>query len=485
MKTALRALLVLGLIVLALGAVLAWNSLRQASLQPPAQRASAPAFDDPQAVERLSQALQIPTISFQNPQKTPHAAFDELHALLQTGFPEVYRQLKPQRLGHSLLIHWPGQSRDKAHLLAAHLDVVPIAQPDQWQQPPFSGHIDADFVWGRGAIDDKGSALAILEAVEKLLRSGVQPQHDLYIALGEDEEIGGQRGAKRIAQRLRAQGVQLGAVLDEGLLLVPGAMIGLQPKVALIGIAEKGYLTLKMSAEKKGGHSSMPQRETAVDLLAQALVRIQKNPLPPRLSGPAAELFRWLGPEMQGAQKWALANLWLFKPLLLRQLSQKPATNALIRTTLAPTMLSASPKENVLAPQAQAVINVRVLPGDSLEMILTHLKEVIADERVKLEVHSQSFSGEASAVSETHSEFFKILSTSVRQIFPEALVAPSQVLAATDSRHYQELSRNTYRFQPFYLNEQDLDRLHGVDERVAQSAYFEAIRFYQQLILHL
>lgn len=440
------------------------------------------------ALQRLSKAIQQPTVSYQAPtpqqQATTQRAFDQLHHHLQQAYPLVYNRLKPRRLGNSLLVHWPGQASSQPVLLAAHLDVVP-AQAEQWQQDPFSGTLTEGFVWGRGTLDDKASALAILEALERLLQQGHVPTHDLYVALGEDEEVGGELGAQRIAAHLKKQGVKLAAVLDEGMVVVPGSMIGLTPPVALIGLAEKGYLTLKLKVEQAGGHSSMPARETAVDILAQALMRLRAQPLPAHLRSPTDQLFAWLAPEMQGFQQWALANLWLTEPLLLAQLQQKPATAALVQTTIAPTMLHASDKENVLASEATLMLNLRVLPGDTPDGILAHFRQAIADERVTLEMASADFSGQASAVSSTETPVFGRLTQTIRQTFPEALIAPSLVLAATDSRHYEGVSAAIYRFQPVAFSEADLDRLHGHDERISAKAYLKSIGFFEQFLINL
>lgn len=466
-----------------LGGVMGWQTCSLSSRQPPALPVSikAPLPPPGRAAERLAEALRLQTISEQKP--FPAAAFDQLHALLPQHFPTLYGQLRPQRLGHSLLIHWPGsQPALKPVLLAAHLDVVPVAAAEDWTHPPFAGQIQDGHIWGRGALDDKNSAWALLEAVEALLRAGHQPRQGLYIALGEDEETGGQNGARRLAAQLKAEGVQLEAVLDEGLAMVPGSMIGLEPPVALIGLAEKGYLSLRLRVDQSGGHASMPPRETAVDVLAQALVRLKQQPLPARLEGPAGLLFDWLAPEMQGLNRVILANRRFFEPLLLRQLAAQPTTNALIRTTIAPTQLKGSPKDNVLASTAEAVINLRLLPGDSPEAVMAYLNATIQDARVQLQPLNDLSTAGASAVSSTESAFFQLLARSIRQTFAEAVVAPSLVLAATDARHYAPLAENTYRFMPVYLTTADLERIHGKDERISVDAHAQAVAFYAQLL---
>jgi carboxypeptidase PM20D1 len=480
-----KQLLLAGLTVsLSLVSLIAYKGMTVSSHQIQVKRAKSIIPSDPQKMaERLSAAIQIETISVKN-KNNPH--FEDLHQLFQKSFPLIFQNLSPETINkHSLLFKLPGKNpQEPAILLLAHLDVVPIENAKSWKSPPFSGRIDKSYIWGRGAIDDKQSAMAIMEAIEALLRKGLRPERTVYVAFGHDEEIGGHAGALQIAKVLKQRGVQCGFSLDEGLAIVPGSMIGLKPPVALIGLSEKGYLSVELKAEQSGGHSSMPPSETSVGILAKALVQLQRHPFPTHLSPTVREMFTWLAPEMQGFSKFALANLWIFEPLLHKQLSAKPTTNALIRTTMAPTMLIGSPQENVLPAQAQAVINLRLLPGDSQSKVLQRLREVIADPRVKVQARG-GFSSEATPESETQNADFKLIHTSIRQVFPDAVVAPSLVLAGTDSRHYQTLCKNQYRFQPIYLEAEDLKRVHGNNERIAISAHAQAASFYFQLLENL
>ncbi len=470
--------------LLALLTVLLSNGLllKTRQLKVPVPKAENPAPVQAMA-QRLSRAIQIETISNKN-QVNPN--FKSLEALLKTSFPLLWQRCSPQIINqHGLLFHFPGKNpQEPTVLLLAHLDVVPVESPSAWKYPPFSGTITGGYVWGRGAIDDKQSALAILEAAESLLRQGQRPERSVYIALGYDEEIGGTQGAAYLAKALKKQGVECGFSLDEGLAIVPGSMIGMKPPVALIGLSEKGYLSVELTAKQTGGHASMPPKETSVGILAAALNRLQNTPFPARLGSTSREMFSWLAPEMTGVSKWALANLWLLEPLLLKQLSGKPATNALIRTTMAPTMLQGSPQENILPAEAKAVINLRLLPGDTQKTALDYLKQVIADPRIQIQARS-GFSSEAAPESDGKNEDFALLHRTIRQIFPEVVVAPSLVLAGTDSRHYQSLCKNQYRFQPVYLSAEDLKRVHGSNERISIDAHAQASRFYLQLFKKL
>ena len=436
------------------------------------------------AARRLSQAIQFKTISLQGSEDRGAQEFRRLHAFIDKSFLHVAQHLRKEVVGgYSLLYTWPGKDPQlKPALLMAHLDVVPVdaATESSWSEPPFSGRIAGGFVWGRGAMDDKASVMGLLEAVEYLLANGFQPQRTLYLAFGHDEEIGGRAGAAQIAALLRSRGIALEFVLDEGLNIFDGVIAGINAPAALVGIAEKGYLSLQLTTQSAGGHSSAPPADTAIGILSRALQRLDAHPFPARLSDPAREMFEFLGPEMAWSKRLVLANLWLFEPLLKKQLSRSPLTNALIRTTAAPTMIHAGVKENVLPSQATATINLRLAPGDTIAGAAARVRDVIGDPHVDVKLLPVQI--EPSEVSDTRSPSFALLNRTIRQIAPQTLVAPALLVAATDSRHYQNLSKNIFRFLPITLRPDDVKRYHGVDERIAIEDYERCVRFYAQLI---
>ena len=329
-------------------------------------------------------------------------------------------------------------------------------------------------------MDDKASLLGILEAVEQLLAEGFQPQRTVYLAFGHDEEIGGNNGAAKIAEHLRMRGVQLEFVLDEGMNILNGIVPGISSPVALVGIAEKGYLSLRLSVETPGGHSSIPPSDTAIGMVSRALQQLETKPFPSRLSGPTLQMFEFLGPEMPWPNKLALANLWLFDPLVRKQLMRSPLTNAAVRTTLAPTIFQAGVTENVLPPNATAVINLRIFPGDSIAGAVAYVQRVIDEPRIR--ITPLAVRREASPVSDIGSPSFILIQRTIRQTAPAALVAPSLLVAATDSRHYTGLTKSIFRFLPITLGAEDTKRYHGIDERISVDDYERCVRFYAQLL---
>jgi carboxypeptidase PM20D1 len=470
----------------ALLVVLAVNTLRLQSRQPAAPALPLLPIDVPAAAERLGGAIRIPTISHD---RSPASAevFRELHAYLQAQYPKAHQVMKREVVnGASLLYSWQGDDAGELPiLLMAHQDVVPVepGTETKWSHPPFAGVVAEDHVWGRGAWDDKGNLLAMMEAVELLAGSGFRPRRTVYFAFGHDEETGtagGQEGAKRIAALLAARGVRLAFVLDEGLLVAHDAMKGLEAPVALVGVAEKGYLTLDVSTEGASGHSSMPPARTAIGALATARGRIEHHPMPARLHAVVREMIETLAPEFSGANRLVLSNLWLFEPFVRRQMEASPSAGAMLRTTTALTVVKAGEKESSLPSSAAAQVNFRLLPGDLREEVIRQTDRAVDDASVAVEPAGLSW--EASPVSRTDSAAFATIRRTIREVFPDAVVAPGLMVGFTDSHHFLEIADDVYRFTPVRARQGDLPRFHGTDERISLANYAEMIRFYHRLL---
>lgn len=436
------------------------------------------------AAERLAGALRFRTISHQDSAAFEAAEFEAFHRYIEQTFPRLHRALAHETVGgHSLLYRWAGTDTALAPIIVmAHLDVVPIEPGTEgdWTHPPFSGAIADGYVWGRGAMDDKGNLVAQLEAVETMVARGHAPRRTVYLAFGHDEEVGGLRGAAPTVGLLQARGIRPAFVVDEGGALVQGMIPGIAPPVALIGIAEKGYVSVELSVRTDGGHSSMPPAQTAVGILASAVHRLERNQPPRRIRDVTGAMFDYLGPEMPFAPRLVMANRWLFGPLITRRFGASPQGNALLRTTTAPTIFQAGVKENVLPSSATTVVNFRILPGDSIATVLEHARRTIADSRVQIQ--PLGFRSEPSPVSSTESQAFELLARTIRQIAPGAVVAPWLVVGGTDSRHYTPLTSEIYRVGLQRMGPGDLRRAHGTDERVAVENYGEMVRFYMQFL---
>jgi carboxypeptidase PM20D1 len=490
-----KVALAFGLLLLILAAVLGWNTYRAESQQLAVAPLPAVAVS-PQAAEHLAQALRFATVSPENPADFDPQPFLGLHQFLAQTYPLTDSLLRKEVVGkYSLLYHWPGRDSTLAPvLLMGHLDVVPPEKPrrqvelevrlghgakalaSNWQEPPFAGVIKNGEVWGRGAVDDKVTVIGIMEAVEQLLAQGYQPPRPVYLAFGHDEEIGGREGAVQIAQLLQHRGIRAEFVMDEGGIITRDKVPGMARPVALVGIAEKGYLSLELQVELPGGHSSMPGAETAIDVLARALVRLREQPFAAQVSPPVQAFMDHLGPEMPLGQRLAFANRWLFNPLIISAYEASPAGNATMRTTTAPTILESGFKDNVLPPEAKATVNFRILPGQTADEVEAHVRRAVADERVKL--RRGRFVSEPSEVSSTQSYGYLAIAKTIRGLFPQTVVSPYLVVGGTDSRHYRQVSEHIYRFMPVV----DPIGFHDVDERLKISDFENCVRFNYWLI---
>lgn len=436
------------------------------------------------AVRRLSRAIQFETVSMQSPTEINGEAFTEMHLFLEKEFPLIHSQLKREVINHySLLFTWRGSNSElKPVMLTSHLDVVPVepGTETEWEHPPFAGNVSDNYIWGRGAMDVQCGVMAILESVEWLLANGYQPERTTYLGFGHDEEIDGEYGASSIGLILKERGVELDFLLDEGPPIVEELMDMLKGPVALVAVAEKGYLSVELSVETEGGHSSVPQGLTSIALLSEAIHKLEKNPMPARIDGLVKEMLQSLGSRMSITYRIVMANIWLFQRVIKDHLSKLPETSAVLRTTGAATMFESGMKENVLPTQARAVINFRLHPSDSIAGVIDHVRKTINDPRIQIrKMHGHI---EPSRLSDVHSGHYKTLRRTIREVFPEVTVSPALMIGATDARHYAALTPNIYRFLPLRATRSDLDRVHGTNERLSIGNYEEMIQFYIQLL---
>ncbi len=486
MRNLIRGLLAALIAVVALAGGMLVNTWRQPSRQIAATPAPKLAIDADAAARRLATAVTYKTVSFAPGLPTPLEEFRKLHAHLAESFPKLHAALEREVVGGgSLLFTWKGSDpAAPAAILMAHQDVVPIASgtEGQWTHPPFAGIIDGGFVWGRGAWDDKGAVLAILEAVEHLVGQGFRPKGTIYLAFGHDEEIGGVQGAAAIGALLKSRNVKAAFALDEGLLVTEGLIDGIDKPAALIGLAEKGYLTLTLRSKGAPGHASMPPAATVIGSLARAVADVEANPFPADLAGLARTSYATLAPEFSGARRVLLSNLWLTAPLVQRLLAVSPSTNAMMRTTTAPTIFKAGDKDNVLPGLAEAQINFRIAPGQTMASVAARVQGIVG---AGIEVAPVAGGNDPSPVSSAEAPAYAAIATAIREVFPTAVVAPALMLAATDTKHMAGIVDNIYRFSPVRTGPADLARFHGNNERISVANYIEMITFYHRLITRL
>jgi carboxypeptidase PM20D1 len=465
----------------------------RAVLLKPGSESSVPApdviaVDEAGAVQRLAAAIRIPTVS--NASLVIDAdAIGKLRDLMQSSFPRVHAAMSREVLPSGAVIFtWKGRdaSADPV-ILMGHMDVVPAdaATANRWQHPPFSGDVADGAIWGRGTLDDKQSVFSLLEAAEGLLAQGFTPARTVLFAFGDDEENGGVQGASSIVKLLQSRGVHAQFVVDEGGAVIHGMVPGLTVPLAVVGTAEKGYLSLALSTTGAGGHSSEPPAHTAIGRLAAGLARLEDHPFPGSLPAPSRVEMLTVAPYLSFSKRLVLANLWLTKPLIVSQGLKDEKQAGGYHTTTAEDIISGGVKENVLPTDARAVVNFRILPGETIESVIEGVRERVADSGIAVTDANPGSARNPSPVSPTDSDGFHELTTTIRQRYPNTVVSPYLVQAATDSSYYYGVSSDVYRFAPIEAEPATLTMVHGFNEHITTANYIDAVRFETQLIRNI
>lgn len=432
-------------------------------------------------LEHLADAIRIQTVADDGDPTATHAALTEFRAFLSRIYPKVWDRFDTELVGgHSLLLTWQGSSQDLLPIvLVAHMDVVPVegGSESRWSAPPFEATTTSNHMIGRGAIDDKGGLIAVLEGLEETIARGFSPRRTVIVALGHDEETMGSTGAAAIAQLLEARDVRAELVIDEGGFVTEGVVPITTGAVALVGVSEKGYLDLELTATGDPGHSSAPPKATAIGVLAKAIASLQAHPMPARLDVQAPFFAAASAAARVGARR-ILHDLPKLRGIASRILGQQPATDALIRTTIAPTVIRGGVKSNVLPASASAVINFRILPGDTVDSVIDHVREVVGEA-----IDITPLRGwDPPPMTDTNTTGYSTVSGLIEEVFPGTTVAPWVVIGATDARYYTSISECVVRFLPFRLNAEELSGFHGIDERIRLVDAAPAVMFYRVLV---
>lgn len=413
-------------------------------------------------------------------------AFAAFQADLERLFPLTHATLEREHVaGRSLLYRWAGTGGGRAAVLMAHQDVVTVDDDSRWTHPPFAAELvgegEEETIWGRGALDDKAALVSILEAVETHLAAGFTPASDVYLVFGHDEEAGG-TGAEAIVALLAERGVSPWLVVDEGGAVMDGLLPGLGP-TAVVGLTEKGIMNVELVVEHSGGHAAIPLPGGSTAILAKAILRLENQPEAPHLIEPTIGLLEALGGRLGGIRGWALRHARQFRGPLANTLAKtSPQLAAMTRTTRAVTQLRGSSSKNVVPERATATVNVRILPGSTVETAVADIERVIDDPAVQVRVIDGV---DPAPISPAEGEGWDAVADSIRAVFPEAAVAPYVMLQASDARHFATISGNVYRFLPFDLRQGELQSIHGIDERIRVSTYRRSIAFFETLISRL
>lgn len=436
---------------------------------------------------RLAALVRVATVSHFDKAMEDPEAFSHFRAALFAAYPLSASRLLWAEVGpRAILGEWPGSDASlPPSILCAHYDVVPAGEEAAWSFPPFAGDVADGYVRGRGSQDTKVTLSGIMEACERLLALGFTPKRTVYLAFGGDEETGGLEGAARIADLLRSRGVKAGFLLDEGGVVARGIIGFAKRPVALVGISEKGYVDVAVEAAGVAGHAAMPPRHTAAGVVSKAVKAVEDHPFPTAMTYTLKGFLNALSPYVSPAYRWLFSNLFLTSPLVRRALAASQSTNALVRTTAAATMLSASDKENVLPRKARAVFNVRILPGGTVGQALARIERLASRHGARASFAHHGHANEPLPESPLDHEGYRAIELALGKAHPEAACVPFLFMAATDTKHYRSVAEAMYRLTPISQDAKELAGIHGVDERVSVENARRCCLFYESLIASL
>lgn len=439
-------------------------------------------MDQEQALKHLQAALQTQTISYPDRSRINFKEYEKFIEFIKNAYPHLHQKASLEMIqGYSLLFHLKGSTNLKPIALMGHYDVVPVKE-EGWTQNPFGGEVIDGHVYGRGSLDMKGHVIAFLEALEALLEAGMIFKRDVYILLGHNEETGSNvedSGAKNTMELLKSRGIHFECVIDEGGAFIEGKALGVPGLVAVIGVAEKGYLDVELTATQNGGHASMPPHRSALYEVFEAAMKMEQDKFKADYNAATLGMFKALVPFMKQPFKFLFGNPKLFKPIILAAMVKNPSTAATVRTTSVMTMAEGSKAPNVLAQKAQVNLNCRIVPGDSVQATLDRIQQRVGN-KISVTGHHGT---EPTDVSPSDSRSFNLIRRAIQKVYPEfTAVAPYLMVAATDSRVYHGMSEGVYRVQPFKSMLKDLGTIHADDERLELDSFYKGIEFFSELL---
>ncbi len=436
------------------------------------------------AAESLSQAIRFKTVSHLDYSLTDPAPFRAMERWIAKRYPRCARLLGLKRIGDwGLVLSMRGKDRARdPFLLMAHYDVVDAEASDDWSVDPWGGEIRDGMVWGRGAYDDKLAAVSILEAAEGLLRDGIVPDQGFVIALGADEEVGGSRGAAVIGKRLAEAKVRFEFCVDEGGAIMEDALAFIKRPAALVGLAEKGHVNVELVAKGRSGHASAPSGDQAAVRLARAILALDRKSFPVRMTDTLAAFLRAAAAEASFPLSFALSRPKLFSRAIAAALSDNPQAIAMFRSTAAFTMLEGSRKENVLPDAVKANVNVRIIPGETINSCLERMSRIASRFGVEASVKDWGQANDPLPESSSSSPAWRRIASLLGEAAPGCSVMPYLVTVGTDTRHYLPVCDAVYRITPAVLDKGEIARMHSHDERVSIENVERCVAFYRGLM---
>ncbi len=433
------------------------------------------------AIKHMTEAIQIATETPNDAFEYDSAVFYSYRKLIEKNYPLVHQQLSRTVIdSFNYIYKWQGTDTTKLPMvLMAHYDVVPVEASaiKLWHAKPYGGEVKDNYIWGRGVLDDKSSMISLLEATEAQLKAGFTPSQTIYLCFGADEESNG-RGAAAMVKYFESKKQRFDMVVDEGGEISTEDNKNIRQPIASVGVGEKGYVTLVLSVQRAGGHSSIPEKSSSIGILSKALHTIEENQIPTRITPPIkAYLERISSYNTNFFEKMQLSNLWLFEKWVLHNMTQNRSSNALVRTTLVPTVVNSGVRDNVIPTFATAMVNSRILPGETPNTVKAYVEKIVNDTNVKISIYP-NYETMPSTTTEINSAAFKRVESAIHAVVKDVVVAPMLMVGATDSRNYRTLSDGVINFTPLT----DAKGYHGIDERMLISDYEKCFNYYTFLI---
>lgn len=433
---------------------------------------------DDKVVNELCTLIKYPTISHQDNTLTDYTVFQDYINKVKEMYPLVFEKCEfTQTKEYAIKLKLKGKSNDKPTVLMSHYDVVPVTEG--WKHNPFLGEVVDGSVYGRGAVDTKCTMVCALRALENALQNNYVPSNDLYLCFGANEEVYGDSQVK-IVEEMKKEGIKPALVFDEGGGITRNAFPGVKEDTAFLGVVEKGMCNVKLSIDGNGGHSSTPRKNGPTVQLAKAITRLEKHPMKPKFIRATSKMIDIMGRHSSFGLKIVFANMWIFKGLLKKLFTILSAdTRALLTTTFAFTVIQGGTATNIIPNHVEANINVRIAPFNTVDEVINHIKKVIKNDNIKIEV---SDINKMYTECDFSLEGYKKISDTVYKTYNNTVVAPFIMLGGTDARHYNEVSDCVIRFSPLLITSEERKGIHGLDEQIKVESLKKGLVFYENLL---